>query len=233
MTISRRTAILTGACAVIGGAMLLPTASNGDAATTPVIGRKLRWVSILPNNGWVGGDVNEIRARVEAIKASKADEFDKFMGGLFFGRMIPFAELCDVYFVNAKDGVTKSRTVTTIRTDVITKEGSGFEVANDDQRMSLAQRYAKSVKGAPGARDGEAAAGKVEFVEQGAVAGRPAVRIGLRAALPDNSAFYDVLCVVELGGGNLHVFELTVDAEHFADRLNDVGRMLQAIRYLM
>jgi hypothetical protein len=232
MMISRRTAIVAGACVALNGAV----PSLAEATNFPVTGRKLRWASILPDNGWIGGTVDEIKARVAAIKENKKlDEFAKMAFSDTLARLIPFAEQSDVYLANIKDGVTKSEMVTTIRSDVLNSDAKA-NFSDEAFRSSLAKKFAESMKGAPGAHLSDTPlpdplTGRIEFAKEATVGGRQAVSIAIRADLKDGSAFYDVYHFVTLGDGRWHSIWLTVDSEHFSDRLNDLSRMLRAVRY--
>jgi hypothetical protein len=237
MTMNRRSAIVAGGCAVLSSAFLSPVESRADASTVPVVGRKARWVSILPDDGWMGGTVNQIKDRLAFIKENKnLDEVDRMMFGGVIERLVPLAEACDVYFVNIKDGVTKSEMVTTLRTDIFSSDTKA-NFSDEEFRSSFAKKLAESMVGAPGARVSdtplpESLKGRIDFAKEAKVGGRQALSIELRADLKNGSAFYDVQNFVALTDGRWQSVWLTVDSEHFSDRLNDLGRMLRAVRYL-
>jgi len=203
--------------------------SRAAAGTFPVTGRKVLWVSSLPNNGWAGGSADGIKRLADSLQEPESNK----AGVAVLRHMIPFAEMCDLYFINFSDLQTKSDTITVLRIDVsnITDPNAG-DFSNEEYRSALAKALAKSVEGAPGARSGEPPDAQIEFVKEATTGNRRALTIGLRASLRDNSAFYDVHHMVVLGDGRWHFFRLTVDADHFTGRFDDLNGMLLAIRYL-
>jgi len=232
--LTRRTAILAGACAALGG-VSAPVRSRAESATIPVVGRKVRWTSVLPNNGWLGGRADDIKSKLAEIQQNKnIDAFGQMMWDRLIGGMVPFAETCDVYFRNLKEGPTKSSTITTLRTDVIDAEAKG-SFSDEHFRSAFAKQLAASMAGAPGARENApkptSKGGQIESAKEAKIAGRPAMTIKLRGEVEDGTAFNDVVSFVALPDGHWHSIWLTVDSERAANRLNDLDRMLRAVRY--
>src|SRR5262245_3703559 len=121
--VTRRTTILAGAFVALGGISGPVRSRAQESATVPVVGRKVRWTSVLPNNGWVGGRIDDIKSKLAEIKQNKnIDAFGQMVWDRLIGGMVPFAETCDVYFRNLKEGPTKSSTITTLRSDVVNPE---------------------------------------------------------------------------------------------------------------
>jgi hypothetical protein len=229
--INRRIAIVAVACAAVSS-MLDPTACRAEAATVPVVGRAVRWTSVLPNDGWIGGNADQIKAVLAGMKKDKSAN-PSFVG--LIESMVTLAENSDVYFTNLKDGVTKSDTITTLKATVIDhKDKTDF--SDEQYRSSLAKSLAKGMTGLPGARGDRAPkltseSGKVELANEATIGGRPAMTIKLRGDVENGSAFNDVVNIIALPDNRWHVIRLTVDADHAGDRLKDLDRMLRAIRY--
>jgi hypothetical protein len=231
---TRRTATLAGACAALVG-VSSPVRSRAESATVPVVGRKLRWTSVLPNNGWLGGRADDIKSKLAEIQQNKnIDAFGQMVWDRLIGGMVPFAETCDVYFRNLKEGPTKSSTITTLRTDVVDPEAKG-NFSDEQFRSGFAKQLAVSMAGAPGARENApkltSSGGQVESAKEAKIAGRPAMTIKLRGGVENGTAFNDVVSFVALPDGRWHSIWLTVDSERASARLNDLDRMLRAVRY--
>jgi hypothetical protein len=231
--INRRTAIVAGACAAVSS-VLDPTRGRAESATVPVVGRTVRWTSVLPNDGWIGGNADQIKTVLAGMKKDKGanPSFVKLIES-----MVVIAGNSDVYFTNLKDGVSKSDTITTLKTDVVDRKGKDKTDFSDEQyRSALAKSLAKGMPGATGAR-GERApkltsdVGKVELANEAMIGGRPAMTIKLRGDVENGSAFIDAINIIALPDDRWHVIRLTVDADHADGRLRDLDRMLRAIRY--
>lgn len=220
MPLTRRTTLL-GAAAGLSGSFIFPPVqafAAGDMVTLE--GRQVRWTGAIANNGWVGGNADQLSRDVARVRGNP--QFLKTTEA-----MLAIAKQCDVYLANLEDANTPSDTTTEL---VITLNSAKItDFSNAEFRQELAKDFAKYV--ASGDNWQKPTDTSIVSSEQATTGGKPALSIAIRADLANETAFYVVEHLVALGDGGHHQFELTVDSSLYSTRLRDFDQMLATVRY--
>jgi hypothetical protein len=235
--LDRRAALLLGLSAAVTGWTFSYDRAYGDNAF-PVVGRTVQWRSTLRGYGWIGGNLDQITSQLARYQQSSHDNDSQLVGLVKF--LMKRAAQVDVCFFNGADFIDaqskrKSNPAyvaipTYLEADLI-EEVDNTDFSDANLRSEIAKAFAESVK-KEGFAHPSAATTQIAFVKQTSTGGKPALSIGIKGSLPDNSTFYEVRHWVALGDRKSHAFDLTVAADHYVERLNDFNQMLQAVRYL-
>jgi len=188
--------------------------SNSKLIT--VEGGNLRWSSTLPDNGWIGGSVTQIKSAIASPPGNK-----DVLSMLQHMLTVAVNKNYDAYLLNFSDHGSMPTEIE------ITLINITYDIRNEEFRSGLAKNMAESErKSAPaGTRS------QVESQKLTTTAGKVAWMFVIRVDPPDGIGYHVVHHVVVLGDGRWHMFRLTVDSKLFAMRLNDFNQMLEAIRY--
>lgn len=181
-----------------------PPASDGIV----VEGVKAEWQLTLPSN-WVGGNYNQL---AEAPARTSIERIRSLSNALR-------EEARDMDAVAIHLGVNRRHKVTVLRINVIDPK-SDLEQAPDWQVFANLE-----------ARTQEGARGEVLTVTDVVVGGRPGREAILGFTRSDGSAYFEVVGLVPLPNGRVHLFQLTAEGAVFGQRYVEFQNMMASLRY--
>lgn len=180
-----------------------------------VIGDKLAWTGKLPI-GWIGGTAKQMEYII--VKTDDADIRQMLQ------KMLREAQVLDVYFVHLDVTGTKTRTLSSIRVNVIRKD---FQLSDVTRRKEMWQAFAHLEQ-----LDAEDGAVTVVAADRATSTGyHQAYEATFKTTEPGGGIVYKVMHLVELEGGIFHIFMLRSDGMKFKARLKDFHSLLASVRY--
>lgn len=180
-----------------------------------VIGDKLAWTGKLPNS-WIGGTAKQMEDII--VKTDNADLRQ------ILQELLLDVQVLDVYFVHLDVTGITTRTLSSIRVNVIRKD---FQLSDVTRRKAMWQAFAHLEQ-----LDAGDGAVTVVVADRATSTGyHPAHEATFKTTEPGGGIVYKVMHLVELEGGISHIFMLRSDGMKFKARLKDFHSLLASVRY--